>query len=461
MSETIPILGVAGRPVLHSMSPLIFRELFHASGAKAAYTRVAASSAAEAIFLFRALGMRGMNLTSPLKEEAAAALAGGLAGGIVAELSAEARKLGAVNCLLPLEGGGIRGDNTDPQGVLGGLGVLGVEIAGRRCLVLGAGGAGKAAAFALARAGGEVVVANRTRSRADEVAALLGCASASLDELPELARGAEVIVSTLASEALPDPEAWFPSGGPTGGLAGRCAAVLDADYKTGRLARFAASRGVLAATGADWLVAQALPAYELFMGGAAPSGEALAALLSSSPRAYAKGRKIALIGLMGSGKTRVGRALAARMDLPFVDADDEIEAEAAATIPEIFAREGESGFRAREARVIDRITSSPGAVVVATGGGAAASGACAPLLAERCAAAWLYATPATAARRTREGAGASRPLLAVEDPERRLEALEAERRGAYAACAELLVSTEGRGFEEVAEVLHDEIDRLS
>jgi shikimate dehydrogenase len=459
MSEIFPILGVAGRPVLHSMSPVIFRELFRASGSKAAYIRMAAASAAEAIAVFRALGMRGMNLTAPFKEQAAAALAGSRGE----KLSPDALLLGAVNCLVPLKGGGILGANTDPEGVAGALRLRGVDPAGKRCLVLGAGGAGKAAALALVSGGGDVVVVNRTRSRADEVAALLGCASASLDELPELASRAEIIASTLASEDLPDPEAWMPDAGGPGGYAVGRPAVLDADYKTGALARFAASRGLIVATGADWLVGQALPAHRLFMGDGVPafgagSSEALAALLARSPRAYAHARKVAIIGLMGAGKTEAGKALARLMNAPFVDSDREIEAEAGRSIPELFASEGEAAFRAREARVIDRITSKPGSAVVSTGGGAAASETCASMLTERCTVVWLYVSPRTAAARS---SGSSRPLLAGCDPEARLAAIEAERRGAYSSAADLLVSTEGRGAGEVAEVIHDEIDRLS
>ncbi len=439
----IPILGVSGRPVLHSRSPAIFRELFRGAGLEAAYARIAASSAAEALGLFRALGMRGMNLTAPFKEEAAR---------LVDELTEDARALGAVNCLIPLPDGRVLGANTDPEGALGALRSRGVEIAGKRCLVLGAGGAGKAAVLALTRAGGDVVVANRTRGRADEVAALLGCASAGLDELPTLAPGAAVIVSTLSSEALPPPETWLPGDSR--------AAILDADYKRGLLANYAAERGLTVATGADWLACQALPAYELFLGAAAPKGPAAADLAG----AVAGSRKIALVGLMGAGKTQAGKALARLLELPFVDADKEIEADAGRSVSGIFASEGEAGFRARELRILDRITSIPGPAVLATGGGSAAIPSSARMLADRCLCVWLYVSPETAAARTRGGAG-SRPLLAVgeggEGAERRLRALEAERRGAYASCAELLVSTEGREAREVAEVIHDEIDRIS
>ena len=451
----IPILGVAGRPVLHSMSPAIFRELFRASGIEAAYTRVAATSAAEVLDLFRSLGMRGMNLTAPFKEEAAR---------LVDELSPAARDLGAVNCLLALEGGRVLGANTDPQGVSGALEAHGVAIEGKRCLVIGAGGAGKSAARALVASGGAVVVANRTRARAEEVASALGCAAAGLDELAALAAGASVIVSTLTSDALPDPDSWLPRDS--------CAAILDADYKRGALARHAAARGLVVATGAEWLAHQALPAFELFMGRAAPKETSFAAALADRAAARppaAKGRKIALVGLMGAGKTAAGKELARLLDVPFVDADREIEADAGMSIGEIFAREGESSFRARELRIIDRITSSPGASVLSTGGGAPSIAEGARLLGERCVNVWLYVSPETAAERTRGPGAAARPLLSGggvlrddgTDVGARLARLEAERRGAYASCAELMVSTEGRDARLVAEMIHDEIDRVS
>jgi shikimate dehydrogenase len=434
------------------MSPVLFRELFRASGDEAAYTRIVASSAAEAIGLFRSLEMSGMNLTAPFKEEAAA---------LVDELSPDARVLGAVNCLVPLEGGRVLGANTDAQGVIGALRGRGVEIAGRRCLVIGAGGAGKAAARALVAAGGEVVVANRTRARAEEVAAVFGCASAGLDELAVRARTAAVIVSTLASDALPNPETWLPDD--SGAVA-----VLDADYKWGVLARCAAERGLVVATGADWLACQALPAYELFMGkppAASPSSSVLAASLSRAPSTAAKGRKLALVGLMGAGKTQTGKVLAQLFHIPFIDADGEIEADAGMTVSDIFAREGESGFRARERRTLERIISWPGPAVLATGGGAPTFPSSASLLKERCLCVWLYVSPETAGERTRGGAGV-RPLLASaegagDETEARLRVLEVERRGAYASCAELLVSTEGREAREVAEVIHEEIDSVS
>ena len=440
MASGFPILGVAGRPVLHSMSPAIFREFFRASRAEGAYSRVAASSAAEAFAVLRSLGMRGLNLTAPFKEEACA---------LADELSPEAHALGAVNCLVASDGR-IQGANTDPAGVLGALRGIGAEVPGRSCLVIGAGGAARAAAWALASAGGKVVVANRTRTRAKELAIRFGCRAAGLEELPSLASSAQIVVSTLSSDFLPDPESWLPRSGPC---------VLDADYKTGALARVASARGLAVATGADWLACQALPAYELFMGQPAELGPAeTARLIGNARRGYEPGLKIALIGLMGAGKTETGASLARLLGLPFVDLDLEIAREAESSIPEIFEREGESGFRERELRAIDRITSSHGPAVLATGGGAPAFAASAAILRERCLCAWLLVCPATAAERTR---GGGRPLLAGPDPLARLTSLEAERRASYAACSDLIVSTEGRQPDSVAEVIRDEIARLS
>jgi shikimate dehydrogenase len=453
MSERADILGVAGRPILHSLSPVLFRELFRITGDGCVYTRVAAKSAAEALALFRALGMRGMNLTSPFKEEAAK---------LVDELSPEAAALGAVNSVVLGRDGKLVGHNTDPAGVLGSLASKGFDPKGKRCLVIGSGGAGRAAAHALVTAGARVVVANRTIARARELAARFGCEAASLDDLAELASVADLIVSTLASGVLPDPESWLPPRG--------ARMVLDADYKTGTLARYAASLGLEPVCGADWLIGQALPAFETFMCYSVSkkpeaSYAALEALLASSGRVYLAGRKIALIGLMGAGKSSVGRFLASLMGVPFVDCDKEIEAEAGMGVPDIFAAEGESGFRARETRVLDRITSSPGLAVVSTGGGAPTIEANAAMLRERCLAIWLYVSPETAADRSGafrgSGATAARPLLSGANPAARLRELEEKRRFAYASQAELVISTEGRGAKAVAEELYEEIDRLS
>jgi shikimate kinase len=216
------------------------------------------------------------------------------------------------------------------------------------------------------------------------------------------------------------------------------------------------------ATGADWLASQALPAYELFMG--SPPRAALAGGLSHRmERVPVAGRKLALVGLMGAGKTRTAKALSELLGAPYLDLDQAIEAEAGMSPSEIFSREGEAGFRARERRALDRVLSEPGRLVLASGGGAPTEPASSALLRESCLCVWLHVGAETAARRTGAGTAqgaALRPLLAG-DGLAALRELEETRRPAYAACAELLVSTEGRSPAQVAEVIHDEIDRAS
>lgn len=144
---------------------------------------------------------------------------------------------------------------------------------------------------------------------------------------------------------------------------------------------------------------------------------------------------IVLVGLPGVGKSTVGRRLARRLGLPFVDSDEEIERAAIHTIPEIFDRFGEASFRDGERRVLRRlIESGPG--VIATGGGAFMDAETRALILERCLAVWLEADIETlAARVARRG---HRPLLAGSDPRFLLREL-ADMRGPVYAQAHLRV----------------------
>lgn len=141
------------------------------------------------------------------------------------------------------------------------------------------------------------------------------------------------------------------------------------------------------------------------------------------------GRPIVLVGLMGAGKTTVGRRLAQRMRLPFVDADHEIEAAAGMTVSDIFERFGEPYFRDGERRVIARlIDGSP--KVIATGGGAFIHEQTRGLILDQAIAVWLDAEPAVLADRVRRRD--TRPLLRGRDPEAVLAELARVRNPFYA-----------------------------
>jgi len=157
---------------------------------------------------------------------------------------------------------------------------------------------------------------------------------------------------------------------------------------------------------------------------------------------------IFLIGPMGSGKTAVGRQLARMLNLEFIDSDVEIEARTGVDIPLIFEKEGEAGFRERERETLDALTSRDG-IVLATGGGAVLKPANRANLSQRGCVVYLQTSVDQQLERTRHGR--QRPLLYTSDPRTRLRDLLEERRPLYESTADLIVSTDGRRVQAVAE----------
>ena len=158
-----------------------------------------------------------------------------------------------------------------------------------------------------------------------------------------------------------------------------------------------------------------------------------------------------LVGMMGAGKSTVGPALAQRLGRRFVDSDAEIERECRAPVAEIFARDGEAAFRARERALVARLCAEP--VVAALGGGAVAQPGVAETAARAGTLVWLRARPETLLARL--GDAAARPLLAgLAGPARlaRLRELCAAREAAYAR-AELVVDTDGLACDEIVELV--------
>ena len=158
-------------------------------------------------------------------------------------------------------------------------------------------------------------------------------------------------------------------------------------------------------------------------------------------------KNLFLVGPMGAGKSAVGRQLARLLHLKFQDSDDEIEARTGVDIPFIFEKEGEAGFRKREAAVIDDLTAREG-IVLATGGGAVIDPDSRNFLGARGFVVYLYTTVDQQLNRTRKGR--HRPLLETEDPRQVLEDLMAIRDPLYREVADLVVETDGRKVKAVA-----------
>jgi shikimate kinase len=162
-------------------------------------------------------------------------------------------------------------------------------------------------------------------------------------------------------------------------------------------------------------------------------------------------RAIVLVGLMGAGKTSVGKRIAAKLNLPFIDADAEIEKAADATIPEIFAQHGEAYFRDGERRVIKRLLDG-NPKVLATGGGAFMNEETRAAIAEGAVSIWLRAELDVLMARVRKRA--NRPLLQNPDPEGTMRRLMAERDPVY-ALADIHILSRDVTHEIVADEMID------
>jgi len=168
-------------------------------------------------------------------------------------------------------------------------------------------------------------------------------------------------------------------------------------------------------------------------------------------------RSIFLIGPMGVGKSTIGRMLASQLDMPFFDSDREIEFVTGADIPWIFDVEGEPGFRAREARMIDTLTQRSG-IILATGGGAILAPESRCNLHERGVVVYLRASIAQQFERTSKDK--TRPLLQTANPLARIKELIKIREPLYRETAHVIIDTSRRGPRSVSAEIIKQLDAL-
>ncbi|MEZ5180776.1 MAG: shikimate dehydrogenase [Acidimicrobiales bacterium] len=255
---TTRLAAVIGSPVRHSRSPAIVNAAFGAAGLDWAFVAfdVGAGRAEAAVAAMRALDLGGLSVTMPHKEAVLPALD---------RVSDAAAALRAVNCIA-WEGHELVGHNTDGDGLVRSLAAdAGVEVAGRRCVVLGAGGAARSVVRALAGAGAErVAVVNRTEARA-RAAAELGGAVAEVAGVAEVAVADLVVNATSVGMGATGPDAASPV---PDGLLREGQVVVDLVYSPldTALLRQAAAAGAVVVDGLGMLVHQAALAVERWTG---------------------------------------------------------------------------------------------------------------------------------------------------------------------------------------------------
>lgn len=283
-------------------------------------------------------------------------------------LTETARYMGSVNTIVRQPDGSLMGHNTDYFGFTSMVQKSGLIVKGKKCLVLGSGGASVTAVAVLKEMGAKVVVISRSGN----------------DNYKNLDRHADASVICNCT-----PVGMYPNNGESPidlDLFPKLEGVLDMIYNPARtkLLMDAAERGLVAENGLWMLVAQAKEAAEWFCSEKLPE--------KLIQEVYDKMRRrmenIILIGMPGCGKSTVGRLLAEKLGKTFVDSDEELVKTFGMEIPAIFAAEGEAGFREKETAVLESLGKRAG-LVIATGGGCVTQSRNYPLLHQNGTVFWL------------------------------------------------------------------------
>ena len=324
--------GLLGRKLGHSYSPQIHAYLGY-------YTYELFEREPEAVEEFLKNGdFTAINVTIPYKKTVMP----------YCNLTKTAKYMGSVNTIVRQPDGSLLGHNTDYFGFTSMVKKSGLEVAGKKCLVLGSGGASVTAVAVLKEMGANVVVISRGGE----------------DNYENLHRHADAAVICNCT-----PVGMYPNNGVSPvdlDLFPHLEGVLDMIYNPARtkLLMDAADRGLVAENGLWMLVAQAKEAAEWFLNKKLP--DTLIQFVYDKMRQQME--NIILIGMPGCGKSTVGKLLAERLGKPFVDADEELVNTYGMDIPAIFAVEGEEGFREKETAVLEALGKRAG-LVIATGGG--------------------------------------------------------------------------------------------
>ncbi|MDR0940785.1 MAG: NAD(P)-binding domain-containing protein, partial [Bacteroidales bacterium] len=370
-SNTTQIFAVTGKPVLHSKSPDLFNAQFQAAHKNAVYVRIMARDAKQAIFLYKSLGVSGMNVTSPYKEKMLK---------LVDKVDESARAIGGINTIVT-RNGELHGYNTDYYGVVQSFADAGIDVNNKKCVVIGAGGAAKAAIFGMQQAGAQVTVVNRTEAKARRIAKKLSCAYSPVENLPQLLGETQIIISALPQHISMVDKAWLKEEH----------IVFDANYKGSVLTPLAQEKNCTMVSANDWLLNQAVMAYKIFLD-EQPDKEVMRSGFNAKPLSELT-HTVSTIGLMGAGKTSHGKVLAEKLGYVFKDIDDAIVEKQQRPITEIFAAQGEGFFRQLEYEELSESFNAMEPHIISCGGGIVLNEKNREMLHANSIVLWLYASP--------------------------------------------------------------------
>lgn len=432
------LFGIIAKPVLHSLSPVMHQAAFRASQLNARYLRLTCNSAQEGLQLAREIGLKGVNVSAPFKSEAAL---------LTDALEGVAQDLQAVNTVLFSSQGSL-GFNTDCQGVERSFSHNGIQLQGKNALVLGAGPAGKSAAYALLKAGAKVTLANRDLNKARQVGLAL--------DIPTLGLGDYKFESSFPSFNIIVSCLSTPNKVVASHLLRSHMILLDAWYASEScLARDAVLAGARVINGRQWLAHQGQEAFKLFCDKQVAIEVFEHAL--ATPPVEKPGNKLALIGFMGSGKSALAKELAQLSSLRPIDLDQEIEKRAGKSIAQIFKDEGEESFRKLESEMLEQLKEEKDCVL-ACGGGVVLSEQNRNLLSDNFLNIWLWCPPSQAFGRLSKAQ--DRPLMQNLANLEQFKALLESRKNHYAEIADLVIRSDQNDPRQTALQLIDEVFSL-
>ena len=397
--------GLLGRKLGHSYSPQI-----HAQLADYSY-ELFEKEPDELDDFLRNGDFTGINVTVPYKKDVIPFLN---------EMTPRAKKLGAVNTIVRRDGKLI-GHNTDYFGFLTMVRSSGLEVAGKKVLVLGSGGASNTAVAVLEELGAQVLVISRSGEN-------------SYENL-HLHADAALIVNTT-------PVGMYPNTGASPvnlDLFPRLEGVLDVVYNPARtqILLDAEQRGLVAVNGLLMLVAQAKEAAEWFAG-TQISNDKIPEIHTSLRRQM---ENIILIGMPGCGKSTIGKKLADTLGKEFIDADQALEAHFGRPITEIIPQDGEPAFRAMETEILQMLGKRSG-LIIATGGGCVTQARNYPLLHQNSTIFWLM-------RDLEKLPTHGRPL----SQKNKLSELYRVRKPLYEAFADITIDNDGNAEQTIQQIL--------
>ena len=473
------LLGVIGDPIEHTLSPVIHNTLSELLGINAVYMPIHVRKAENvpgasdrndidnankasdsepmctnienAIKGAASMSFSGLNITVPYKTDVINSLV---------DIDDTARKIGAVNTLVPVEGG-FKGYNTDMPGLYRALSKQGVNLENKEAVVIGAGGAARAVCMMLVTFGAaKVYLVNRSIEKAEEVAKL-----------------SDKIIPLKLSDykTIPDGKYIMLQCTSLGLKEGDGLVINDDDFY--KMTEFGydliynppetpfikkmKQLNVPYDNGLSMLLYQAVIAYEYWFDLSVSEEVVEEVRKKLSCAVYgdlsiAVKKNIVLTGYMGSGKSTVGKRLAEKLGMSFIDTDEEIVRREGRSINEIFSDVGEEGFRKIETEVLSSLAKENAinteGTVFATGGGIVTRKENMSLLKELGKVFYLKADEETTFNRVKDDS--SRPLLSSESLEElrlKIRNMLRERKGYYELTADIIINTSGRTVEDIVE----------